>query len=167
MKAAAEEEARRRAAPPKAPFERELDQLNAMAGAQRRNVSMAAALAPPRTDYGVIAARRSDGLRADHARAEQQVEDLEAELLRLEQEHAEIVRPDTRLWWGVIILIVFTVAGVVVPLWFMAAGPGDLTSVRWWVLYPFLLSLAALIGYIVLYLVQLTRSKPDEPTTST
>ena len=33
----------------------------------------------------------------NHVRAQQQAEDLEAELLRLEQEHAEIVRPDARL----------------------------------------------------------------------
>lgn len=42
------------------------------------------------TDYGAIRARRLDELLADHVRAKQQAEDLEAELLRLEQEHAKI-----------------------------------------------------------------------------
>lgn len=165
-KARAEEEARRAAAPPKSALERELDRANSlMAGMQRQNALMVPTLIPTRTDYGVIAARRSDDLRGNHARAEQQVEDLEAELLRLEQEHAEDVRPDARLWWGVIILIIFTVLGVVVPLVVMATGPRDLAAVRW-VLYPFTTSLAALVGYIVVYLVQLTRKKPDRPTAS-
>jgi hypothetical protein len=84
-------------------------------------------------------------------------------LRRVEQEHVEIARPDARLWWGAGILIVFTILGVVVPLVVMATGPRDLAPVRW-VLYPFLGSLAALIAYIVVYLVQLTQSKPDQPT---
>jgi hypothetical protein len=63
------------------------------------------------------------------------------------------------------ILIVFTLLGVVVPLWDMATGPRDLAQVRW-VLYPFIGSLALLIGYIVVYLIQLTRNKPDQQTAS-
>jgi hypothetical protein len=96
-------------------------------------------------------------------RAQQQAEDLEAKLRRLEQEHAEIVRPDVRLWWGIGILIVFTILGVVLPLGVMTAGPHDLAQVGW-VFYPFIISLLALIGYIVVYLVQLTRSRSDQPT---
>lgn len=64
------------------------------------------------------------------------------------------------MWWGVVILIIFAVLGVVVPLGVMATGPHDLAPVRW-VFWPFILSLAALIGYIVVYLVQLTRTKRD------
>ena len=71
--------------------------------------------------------------------------------------------PDGRLWWGIGILIVFTLLGVVIPLGVMTAGPHDLAQVRW-VFYPFIVSLLALIGYIVVYLVQLTRSKRDQPT---
>jgi len=78
------------------------------------------------SDYGAIRARRLDELLADHVRAKQQAEDLEAELLRLEQEHATIVRPDVRLWWGIGILIVFTILGVVIPLGVMITGPHDL-----------------------------------------
>ena len=117
----------------------------------------------PPTDYGAIRARRLDELLADHVRAQQQAEDLEGELLRLEQEHAEIVRPDARLWWGIGILIVFTILGVVIPLGVMTTGPHDLAQVRW-VFYPFIVSLLALIGYIAIYLAQLTRSKSDQPT---
>lgn len=120
---------------------------------------------PPQTDYGVIEARRSDELRTNHARAQQQVEDLDAELLRLEQEHAEIVRPDGRLWFAVAILIILTVVGIVVPLGVMATGPRDLAQVRW-VLYPFLASLALLIGYIVWYLAKLTERKRDRAAAS-
>jgi hypothetical protein len=102
---------------------------------------------------------------ASHAQAKQQVEDYEGELARLRLEHAEIVRPDARLWRGVAILIVLAILGVLVPLVVMATGPRDLAPVRW-VLCPFLGSLALLIGYIVVYLIQLTRNKRDQPTAS-
>jgi hypothetical protein len=117
----------------------------------------------PITDRRATEDRRHDELLAGYARANQQVEDYEAELGRLRLQHAEIVRPDVRLWWGVGILIIVTILGVVVPLLVMATGPRDLAAVRW-VLYPFVGSLAVLIGYIVVYLVQLTRNKPDQPT---
>ena len=115
-KAAAE--ARRRAAPPKSAIERQMDQMNeAVSNIQRQQDFMARMAIPrPQTDYAATAARRSDELSANHARAQQQVEDLDAELRRVEQEHAEIARPDARLRWGVGILIVFTILGVVVPL---------------------------------------------------
>ena len=165
---AAAEEARRRAASAKSAMERQLDDMNdaLIRGRQHQALMARVLVPPPPTDYAAIAARRSDDLLANHARAQQQVEDLEAELRRLEQEHTEIVRPDARLWWGVGILIVFTALGVVLPLWVMAADPHDLAPVRWWVFYPFIGSLALLIGYIVVYLVQLTRKKPDQSAAS-
>jgi hypothetical protein len=123
-------------------------------------------LGPPQTDYRATEERRYDELLAAHAQAEQRVEDYEGELDRLQLEHAEIVRPDVRLWWGAVILIIFTILGVMLPLWVMSTGPRNLASVRW-VLYPFIGSLAALIGYIVVYLVQLTRNKRGQPTDST
>jgi hypothetical protein len=163
----AEAEARRRAAPPRSAMERAADQVNDMGRSiQRQQSFMATAAIPrPQTDYAATAARRSDDLLANHTRAQQQVEDLDAELRRVEQDHAEIARPDGRLWWGIGILIVFTILGVVVPLGVMATGPRDLAPVRW-VLYPFIGSLVALIVYIVVYLVQLTRNKHDQPTAS-
>ncbi len=155
-------DARRRAAPPKSPMERQLEILNDWPTREQQQRALTAKLAviEPSADYVAVAACRSDDLRANHERAQQQVVDLEAELRRLEQEHAEIVRPDARLWWGVGILIVFTILGVVVPLGGMATGPRDLAPVRW-VLYPFIGSLMFLIGYIVLYLIQLTRNRRD------
>ena len=156
------EEARRRGAAPRSAIEESVDTFNDMLAAERQRQALMIGLSvpEPRTDYGAIAARRSDDLLRNHARAQQQVEDLDAELLRLEQEHTEIVRPDARLWWGIVILVIFTILGVVLPLGVMATGPRDLAPVRW-VFYPFVLSLAVLIGYIVVYLVQLTRSKHD------
>jgi len=161
----AREEARRRAAAPRTAMERSLDAMNAAPRREQQELDMwaRAAVKSPPTDYGAIRVRRLDELLADHVRAQQQAEDLEAELLRLEQEHAEIVRPDARLWWGIGILIVFTILGVVIPLGVMTTGPHDLAQVRW-VFYPFIVSLLALIGYIAIYLAQLTRSKSDQPT---
>jgi hypothetical protein len=124
---------------------------------------LAPIVTPPQTDYGAIRARREDELRATDDRARQQVEDYEAELGRLQQEHAEIVQPDARLWWGVGILGVFAILGVGLPTWIMSQGPDNLASVRW-VFWPFAISLALLIGYIVIYLAKLTgnRNQADQ-----
>lgn len=118
------------------------------------------ATAPARTDHGVIAARREDELEAAEVRAQQRVEDYEAELSRLRQAHLEIVRPDARLWWGVIILTAYAVVGVALPMWEMSSGPDDLGQVSW-IFYLFAAGLAALIIYIIVYLVQLTRTTQD------
>ena len=75
--------------------------------------------------------------------------------------HAEIVRPDARLWWGVGIVVLFAAVGVALPLWIMAQGPKDLGSVRW-LFWVFAGALAALLAYIVAYLAQLTRAKRSQ-----
>lgn len=113
---------------------------------------------PPRTDHVAISARRYDEVRADYRLAQQRVEDYDDELRRLRQAHAQIVRPDSRLWWGVGILVAFAIVGVGLPAGLMAFGPPDLSRVRW-VFYPFTAGLLALLAYIVFYLVQITRRK--------
>ena len=113
------------------------------------------------TDARATAARRHDGLIAAHQAAKQQVQDYEAESRRLQEAHAEIVRPDARLWWGVGIVVLFAAVGVALPLWIMAQGPKDLGSVRW-LFWVFAGALAALLAYIVAYLAQLTRAKRSQ-----
>jgi len=113
------------------------------------------------TDARGTAARRRDGLVTAHQVAQQQVQDYEAESRRLQEAHAEIVRPDARLWWGVGIVVLFAAAGVALPLWIMAQGPKDLASVRW-LFWVFACALAALLAYIVVYLADLTRAKPPQ-----
>jgi hypothetical protein len=66
---------------------------------------------PARSDLRATAERRYDNLRAAHQIAEQQVQDYEGELRRLQAEHAEIVRPDARLWWGIVVVVGFAVVG--------------------------------------------------------
>jgi hypothetical protein len=117
---------------------------------------------PFRADYESISARREDELVAAHQRAVQRVEDSEEELQRLRAAHAEIVRPDSRLWWGVAILVCFAIVGIGIPAWLMAFGPDDLSSARW-VFYPFAAALAALLFYIGIYLYKLTRQKNTRP----
>jgi hypothetical protein len=114
------------------------------------------------TVYSATRARRDDEYRTADERARQQVEDYESELGRLEQDHAEIVRPDARLWWGVVVLGIFAIAGVGLPAWVMSQGPGNLASVKW-LFWPFAISLLLLVGYIVIYLAKLTgdRSQTD------
>jgi hypothetical protein len=117
------------------------------------------------SDFRATAARRRDGLVGTHQVAQQQVQDYEAELRRLRMAHAEIVRPDARLWWGVGIVAVFAAAGVALPLWVMAQGPKDLASIRW-LFWPFTAALAALLAYIIAYLAQLTRRKQSDDRAS-
>jgi hypothetical protein len=116
---------------------------------------------PPRSDSAnLIEARRHDDLLESLARAIQRVEDLEEELTRLGQQHADIVKPDIRLWWGVIILIAYAIAGVAVPLWVMSNGPTNLQNVRW-IFWPFAIGLALLIGYITAYMITLTNRRRE------
>jgi hypothetical protein len=114
---------------------------------------------PPRTDYSATRARRHDELVAADQRAQQRVEDYEDELRRLREAHAEIVRPDARLWWGAGILIALAIVGVALPAWIMSQGPKNLATVQW-LIYPFGAALTILLVYIVVYLVQLGRRKP-------
>lgn len=114
------------------------------------------AVRPP--NVALIDANRHDNLVATAVRASQRVEDLEEELRRLRQQHADVVKPDARLWWAVAILTAYAIAGVAVPLWVMSAGPASLSAVRW-TFWPFAAGLAALIAYIAWYLLGLTRRR--------
>jgi hypothetical protein len=115
----------------------------------------------PIRDATGTSARRHDNLVTAHQVAQQQVQDYEGESRRLQAAHAEIVRPDARLWWGVGIVIVFAAAGVALPLWIMAQGPKDLASVRW-LFWLFSAALGSLLAYIIVYLAQLTRAKRSQ-----
>jgi hypothetical protein len=106
----------------------------------------------------LIEANRYDDLVAADVRARQRVEDLEEELRRLRQQHADVIRPDARLWWAVIILVAYAIAGVAVPLWVMSEGPASLHAVRW-TFWPFVAGMAALLSYIAVYLFGLTRRR--------
>ena len=126
---------------------------------RRLNIgSMAADLGAAAAGNGTVDARRRDELLARRERTAQQAEDFGAELLRLEQENGEIFTADLRLWSGAGIVVAFAAVGVALPLWIMGQGPKDLASVRW-LFWLFAVALTALLGYIVLYLVQLTCAK--------
>jgi hypothetical protein len=58
-------------------------------------------------------------------------------------------------------LVVFTAVGVALPLWVMSPGPKGLAAVQW-AFWPFALALALLVGYIVLYLAQLTGRRQSQ-----
>jgi len=111
---------------------------------------------PPNTAQ--IEASRYDDLIAADERARQRVEDLGEELRRLRQQHADVIRPDARLWWAVAILVAYAIAGVAVPLWVMSEGPVSLRTVRW-TFWLFAAGLVVLLGYIAAYLFGLTRRR--------
>jgi len=113
---------------------------------------------PLSTDYAAIRTRQRDDLRAADERARQQLEDIAAEFARLQLAHAEIVKPDGRLWWGVGILTAYAIVGVAIPMWLMSRGADDLSQVGW-VFWLFGAGLAALIVYMIVYLAQLTRRR--------
>jgi len=60
--------------------------------------------------------QRRDDLAANYERAQQRVEDYQDELRRLQEAHAEIIRPDVRLWIGVAVVVIFATVGVAWPL---------------------------------------------------
>ncbi|MEY9948066.1 hypothetical protein [Kitasatospora sp. GAS1066B] len=111
------------------------------------------------TDWQAIRARRYDDLVTTRERASQRVEDLEAELARLRLDHKRVVMPDSRLVWGLVVLAVFTMVGVVVPLWVMSNGPHDITPHIRLLFWGFSVALAFLFGYMVIYLVKLMTRK--------
>jgi hypothetical protein len=118
----------------------------------------------------LIDANRTDDLIAADSRARQRVEDLTEELRRLRKQHAEVIKPDARLWWAVAILTAYAISGVAVPLWVMSSGPTSLSDVRW-TFWPFAGGLAVLIAYIAWYLIGLSRrgqqwADTDEDSTS-
>lgn len=124
----------------------------------RPSYSLPRALAVRPSSAVLIDANRHNDLIAAAVRASQRVEDLEEELRRLRQQHADVFKPDARLWWAVAILTAYAIAGVAVPLWVMSGGPASLGAVRW-TFWPFAAGLAALIAYIAWYLLGLTRRR--------
>jgi hypothetical protein len=102
------------------------------------------------------AARRDDALVAERERARQQVEDLRAEVARLERDHARVVRPDVSLWAGAVVLIYFTAVGLALPTWRMSRVSPVTTCDTRLLFRLFASALGALILYILLYLARLT-----------
>jgi len=151
MKVAEEADAQQRAA-------RKLGSLSAMLDGSAVQLRRMRDMASVQPDRRAIDARRRDELLARRERAAQEAEDCEGELRRLEQDHLEIARPDSRLWWGIAIVVAFLITGVALPLWAMSQGVQHLSSVQW-MFWPFTAALALLVIYIVVYLAQLTRAK--------
>jgi hypothetical protein len=105
-------------------------------------------LVPTVPEYVTQRARRRDGLRANVERTRQQVEDIEGEVVRLRRSREAIVRPKG-LGWGLLVLAVFTIVGVIIPVWLMSRAPKRLTAhlgeIVFWL---FLSGLLALLGYM-------------------
>ncbi|MEV6543421.1 hypothetical protein [Streptomyces sp. NPDC051665] len=133
--------------------------------------SMIKAMVPrDTTDWRAITARRYDARVVASERAGQQVQDLENELARLRRAHSEVVRPDGRMLWALVVLAVFTVIGVVLPLWVMSHGPKDITPHIRWMFWLFASALVILLGYMAIYLRALMTRRPmplDTPESST
>jgi hypothetical protein len=107
-------------------------------------------------EYVVLDVQRRDALQADMSRAEQREEDVEAELARLQLARDAVVRPKG-LGWGLVVLAVFTVVGVIIPVWLLSRAPRLLTvrlgEVVFWL---FLAGLLLLLGYMSVLAMRLS-----------
>ena len=121
---------------------------------------------PVEPAYVVRGLERRDSLQLDLARADQQVEDIKYEFLRLTNERKRIVRPQG-LGWGLAVLGYFTLAGVISPLWLMSRGPNRLTAhLGEIVFWTFASGLALLLVYMTALALRLTHGRripqPDD-----
>lgn len=143
--------------PPKSDLDRMADM---MSSAQRGWINLPASISPP-TDYHAIWARRHDELRSLRDRAGQQVEDIDAEVERLDRDRERIVKPDYMLWWAVAILALFSAVGVIAPLWAMSRTPQILTPHLKALFWAFAVVFGLLVAYFIIYAWRLTRRKND------
>lgn len=113
-------------------------------------------MVPRPREYVVLDVQRRDAMQVDLSRAEQRVEDVEAEVAQLERARDAVVRPKG-LGWGLVVLAVFTVVGVIVPVWLMSRGPKQLTvrlgEIVFWL---FLTGLLLLVGYMSVLAMRLS-----------
>ena len=110
-------------------------------------------------DIFVHRLQERNSLSAALDRAEQHQEDLEAEVEELRQARNAIVRPKG-LGTGLAVLIVFTIVGVLIPLFLMSRGPKRLTAhlgeVVFWL---FFVGLAALLSYMTRLALRLSKRR--------
>lgn len=112
------------------------------------NPTLRAPVVSPVPPYVALDKQRRDALRANLDRAKQQEEDIEGEVGRLQRARETIVRPKG-LGWGLVVLSVFTVVGVIIPVWLMSRAPDRLTPhMGETVFWLFLVGLLALLGYM-------------------
>ncbi|PXY16623.1 hypothetical protein [Prauserella muralis] len=88
-------------------------------------------------------------LKEANARAQQQLEDVDHEVLRLRQDRDRIVRPDSQIWVALGVLSYPTVVGIALPAITLSQGPTAFTP---WIRCQALLFvsvLLVLLGYMV------------------
>jgi len=113
---------------------------------QRPYVSSLTVQAQP--EYVALGIQQRDALRANVDRTEQHAEDIEAEVAQLQRARDALVSPKG-LGWGLLVLGVFTLVGVIVPLWLMSRATNELTArLGETVFRLFLAGLLALLGYM-------------------
>ncbi|WP_406639105.1 hypothetical protein [Amycolatopsis sp. WGS_07] len=102
-----------------------------------------------RRNRAAQAVERERGLLATEAeRADQQVEDSEADVRRLRERRDSIVRPDKQLWIGLGVLLYPTVVGIVLPVLVLSGGPTAFTGWIRTLGVLFVTALAVLLGYL-------------------
>ena len=111
---------------------------------------------PAIPEYIALSEQRRDKLRGDLERAQQQVEDIASEVARLKRNRDAIVRPKG-LGGGLIVLSIFTLVGVIIPIWLMSRGPKRLTAhLGEAVFWLFFTGLLALLGYMSVLALRLS-----------
>jgi hypothetical protein len=109
---------------------------------------------PP--EYVALDVERRDGLESDFVRADQRREDVAAEVAHLQRSHDAITRP-RGLAGGLVVLSLFTIAGVIVPLLIMSRAPKALTpGLGELVFWLFFGGLVLLLGYMSVLAMRLS-----------
>lgn len=95
---------------------------------------------------------------------------LRAELLQLEAQKTGLeamlrgFRLPSGLWSGLLVLMFFSITGIIIPLAFMPADPNNFPVWKWWVVFGgFLGGLLTVVAYLVYSVKELTRPQ-DGPT---
>lgn len=96
-------------------------------------------------------------------RAEQQLEDAEAEAARLRERRDAVIRPDRQLWIGIGVLLYPTIVGIVLPVLVMREGPTAFTSGIRTLGWLFVTALAWLLLYMVYLAARLSRRHRTPP----
>lgn len=123
-------------------------------------------LFPTPPEFIALRGQRHDGLIDDVDEASKKVEDLEGEVTRLTRARDLIVRPKG-LGAGLLVLALFTVVGVIYPIWLMGHAPKDLNrGISHPVFIMFSGALVILFGYMGWLALRLSRGKKPSGSSS-
>lgn len=95
--------------------------------------------------------------RNEIARAKQHLEDLEAEELRHTSFYYHMAKPDKILYFGLAVLLYYTIVGLVMPIYHLSKGPETFTPAIEGLFFWFTSGLASFVIYMLATAIRLAR----------